>query len=346
MSRYYESGESSDQPPVYGSDLFGGSLKPQLAWIFAGIPGQPQSLVGPIGEQKGIYHSLENTYGELSEIADPVEDVESQALEQLMANSVGHAINGWEAGLWYKYQMKGKPRISRVSGSSYTPTHLAYAISDDSTIYSIKKAVIRDDAECISYPYALSNLISITIRQHGLNTRTPLRHFIFYNVVNEPVWTAMRGAFHAMGVRMPVLPAKSMYEEEQVATGPRASRFHSAYRGKSQSKKSHRQINPAVSVTISRERSDAWYQLHANNPFTKALAHVRGEIPSLPQIPSYTLIAVAQDHFQGQEQMYWCALIAHLAFPAVAAGKGKGKEGQYDNTAGQYFSGASRHSQR
>lgn len=323
-------GESSGQ--FYGSNLFGG---PTLEWIYESPPGQPYRLVGPFGAQKGIYHFLTDTHGELTEELDPAEPyVENERLEGLMANSVGlRAINGWTSNLWHNFHIKGTLRQSRVdTTSSSPPTHLAYSLSTDYSVYSIRKASIINEAERVVYPYALSNLISITIRRHRLDTGTsPLRHLIFHNVTNLAVGTAMSNAFNAMGVTLAVLPAtrrRNQYQEE-ASTRSQGSRHRTAHQGGGRSRLDQGNVEPARYITINQGHTAAWNQLHTNNPFTKVLAHVQREIEGLPPIVSYTLIAVAQPREGQAQQMYCCALIAHLGSPAVVGGTGSGPEMQY-----------------
>lgn len=134
----------------------------------------------------------------------------------------------------------------------------------------------------------------------------------------------MSNAFNAMGVTLPVLPAM-----REASTRPQGSRHRTAHHGRGRSRLDQRNIEPARLVTINQGNTAAWNQLHTNNPFTKVLAYVQREIEVLPPIVSYTLITVAQPR-QGQaQQMYWCALIAHLGSPAVVGGTGNGREIQY-----------------
>lgn len=121
-------GESSGQS--YGSNLFGGSTLERI-YLYESPPGQPYRLVGPFGEQKGIYYLLTDTHGALTEESDPAEPyVENERLEEVMASSVRLlAINGWASNLWHNFHIKGTLRRSRSDTTyTYSPTHLAYSL--------------------------------------------------------------------------------------------------------------------------------------------------------------------------------------------------------------------------
>lgn len=306
------------------------SLGPTLPWESMLPPGKPWSIIVVRGgEQKGLYFHLEDADGALAEVPDPVEDVQSPELEQLMSSSIGRVpINGWHRGHWNSFKIIGQPRVSRVTNSWFTPAYLKYAFSTDGSVYCIKKATIQDAAERVRYPFALSNLIGMTIRHHRLNSpQSPLRHFIFYNVENQQAWGAMCCAFAAAGISLPELSSKGMIEEEE--TESRQSRHRSMCKSKKVLRKQLRPQMPSVWVTIG-PLDPAWEQLHNNNPFTKVLNQVRAsewEV-GLPYVVAYTLIAVAHERWS-LEQTYWSALIAHLD-PPVEAGKGKGKDSKFD----------------
>lgn len=337
------SGQWSEQVADLDPGLFSAmnamSLEPDLPWESIFPSGNPWSIITVCGgAYKGFYFCLDDTDGALRDVADDVEDVESSQLEHTMSASIGRVpINGWRRSHWNNIKIIGQPRVSRVTNTWLTPVHLRYAFSTDGSVYCIKKAATQDAYERVQYPFALSNLIGMTIRQHRLNTpKAPLRHIVFYNVENQQAWGAICLAFAAAGVSLPELPQKSMMKEEEEEMESKRSRQsrRSSHKGKGKSSKPIRRQIPSVWVTIT-PSDPAWGQLHNNNPFTKVLTQVRAsecEV-GLPSVAAFTLIAVPQERWSA-EQTYWSALIAHLDVPAEApAVKGKGKLIQVDNSA-------------
>lgn len=271
------------------------------------VSGRPRIVVAD--GVKRLYDRLEDTNGALKVEDDPIEDVESEELEHLIYECSGQVVHGWSPDHWNSYKVVGQPRKSRRGGSTFNPTHLGYSISNDQTVYAVRRACLRDEWDEVVYPFSLSNLMGITCRRHNISARS-LKHLVFYNITNAKAWSAMASAFQAKSVTLPQHPRRSLSEDELLSK-------ETAWRMPGSGRKTmlRYQLRP-VSITINKtEHGDAWMALHSGNPFTRAAQRLlHDEINSAETrlvITAYTLIAVAQSCSFGP-QGYWNALVAHL----------------------------------
>lgn len=344
----HKRGKNIGHGGCYGDENGGSSLSTlfssmtlSIPWSYEPISGFPRHITP---SQKGIYSCLENTLGALEDVIDPVEDTESLELEQLISGSIGrrgNMIDGWNQAYWSNFEIVGRPRQSRVNSYSQPlrPVHLRYGISTDQQTYVVKKALVIDESEKMAYPFALSNLIGLTCLRHNVSGNT-LRHLIFYNVTNEKAWAAMGNAFMAAGIILPELPREDVREESH----PRKTRHSRGRKTEPRKGKGAQMLSTRLSIKAPNDGDYAnlhgWNALHNRNPFTAAVHRLGTEetanLPMLPPLAAYTLLAVTQPRQFAASQSYWSALIAHFDWPDR---KGKGKEVQASPSAASSSAG-------
>lgn len=324
--REYKSEYSAQAEESLGNLFRGMALSSNRPLDAASPPGTPTCYVA--SGTKAIYFLLQNTNGGLRNLLDHVEDVESAELEQLIFFNTNQLVRGWDLDLWNNYKLVGQSRKNRM-GWEYEPSILQYAFSNDRSVYVVKKAILRDEFEQVVYPFALSNLIGMTLRQNNITGAT-LRHLVFYNVTNIEAWRAMDSAFRAAGVKLPLLEHRThSHSAQSSSTGWRHRTDKRRHAPQSSSGQRHMARRPGgyeVSITISRSDMAAWVALNTNNPLTHVIDRLEPEaIEDLQKVIAYTLIAVPQQRqFEHEPQQYWNALIAHFE-PPEPVGPGKGK---------------------